>query len=430
MDADSWYKIRTYLHFDPPVALNTARSYVTNPKKIATHSFYPFITYNSEMLKLKFDKVTGVFLKKPKERPISYASHLDSHIYAYYCFFLSSLYESVLVEKKLDCAVLAFRSVGGKNNVHFARDAFLEISRRSDCCVLAFDVSKFFDCLDHGILKQSWADLLKLSKLPDDHFAVFKSITKSASVEKNALFEALAVSVHNPKVKGRRLCSPEIFRDVVRKASLIKSNCSSIGVPQGSPISALLSNIYMLQFDEALNSFLAPRDAVFYRYCDDIFIVCDAIDESDVHAFVVSKIKDLKLTLQHKKTEIRHFHTNSAGKLVSDKPVHYLGFSFDGQRVHIRSSSMTRYYKKMRKRVWVSKKAMERCNRLRAERGEVPKEIFLSTIYKGYSYLGRRNFISYGYKAAKIMNSRAISKQLRPHWRKLNKLIADAVAVK
>ena len=80
----------------------------------------------------------------------------------------------------------------------------------------------------------------------------------------------------------------------------------------------------------------------------------------------------------------------------------------------------------MRKKIWVTKKAMDRCNDLRAKRGEPHKDLFLRSIYRGYSCLGRRNFITYGFKAAKIMESKSIKKQLRPHWKKLQKLISDA----
>lgn len=426
MDELLWYKSRKYLHFDRPVGQKAALDYVTSPKKVAAHSFYPFITYTSVILKYRLDNDRGVFLKNPKPRPISYSAHLDSHIYSYYCFILSQLYEKELVRHGLHTSVLAFRSIDGKSNIDFAHDAFCEIKSKGECCVLAFDVEKFFERLDHSRLKVAWAKLLEISKLPEDHFSVFKAITKSSRVDKVALYNMLGVSIHNPRVEDKRLCSARRFRDDVRGGGLIATNPEPRGIPQGSPISALLSNIYMLEFDLALLSKLSLTESVFFRYCDDILVICNLEQEDDIYDFVNNEIRKLGLNLQEKKTEIRQFTFDAFGKLRADKPVHYLGFSFDGQREHIRSSSMSRYYKKLRKRIWVSKKAMDRCNGLRAGRGELPRELFLRTIYRGYSYLGRRNFISYGYKAADIMGSQSIRKQLRSHWKKLNKLLADA----
>lgn len=426
MDESPWYKPRKYLHFDRPVGQKAAQDYVSSPQKVAAHSFYPFITYTSVILKYRLDNDRGVFVKNPKPRPISYSAHLDSHIYSYYCFILSQLYEKELVRRGLHTSVLAFRSIDGKSNIHFAHDAFCEIKAKGECCVLAFDVEKFFDRLDHSRLKAAWAKLLGVGKLPVDHFAVFKSITKSSCVDKVGLYDKLGVSIHNPRVKDRRLCSAKQFRDDVRGGGLLATNPESRGIPQGSPISALLSNIYMLEFDLALLCKLSLTESVFYRYCDDILVICDSEKEDEIYEYVNDEIRKLGLHLQEKKTEIRQFSFDAAGKLRSEKPLHYLGFSFDGQREHIRSSSITRYYKKLRKRIWVSKKAMDRCNELRAGRGEPPRELFLRTIYRGYSYIGRRNFISYGFRAANIMGSQLIRKQLRSHWKKLNKFLSDA----
>nr|WP_085639358.1 MULTISPECIES: antiviral reverse transcriptase Drt2 [unclassified Pseudomonas] len=421
-----WYKPRKYLHFDRPVGQKAALDYVSSPHKVAAHSFYPFITYTSVILKCRLDNDRGVLVKNPKPRPISYSAHLDSHVYAYYCFVLSRLYEDELVRRGLHTSVLAFRSVDKKSNIHFANDAFREIKEKGECCVLAFDVEKFFERLDHSRMKAAWAKLLGVQKLPVDHFAVYKAITRSSWVDKVALYKKLGVSIHNPRVEGQRLCSPKQFREDVREGGLVATNPERRGIPQGSPISALLSNIYMLEFDLALLAKLSLTESVFYRYCDDILVICDSDKEDEIYEFVNDEIRKLGLNLQEKKTEIRQFSFDAAGQLRSDKPVHYLGFSFDGERVHIRSSSIARYYKKLRKRIWVSKKAMDRCNELRAGRGEPPRELFLRTIYKGYSYLGRRNFISYGFRAASIMDSKSIRKQLRSHWRKLNKLLVDA----
>ncbi|WP_405649044.1 antiviral reverse transcriptase Drt2 [Pseudomonas sp. Ld6] len=426
MDDLPWYKSRKYLHFDRPLGQKAAFDYVTSPSKVAQHSFYPFITFTSQVLKYRFDNHRGVFAKTPKARPISYAAHLDSHIYAYYGSLLNERYEAELNKRGLHTSVLAFRSIDSKNNIHFARDAFEEIRARGECCVLAFDVEKFFDRLDHSILKQAWVDLIGEERLPKDHFSVYKSLTKSARVDKVSLYKKLEVSIHNPSVVDARLCSAKQFREDVRGGGLLSSNPEKRGIPQGSPISALLSNIYMLEFDRALLNFLLPTESVFFRYCDDLLVICNLDQELEVHDFVDQQIRGLQLSLQHTKTETSRFTRDSSGRLRADKPVHYLGFSFDGQNEHIRSSSITRYYKKMRKKIWVTKKAMDRCNDLRAKRGEEPKDLFLRSIYRGYSCLGRRNFITYGFRAAKIMNSKSIRKQLRPHWKKMSKLISDA----
>lgn len=423
-----WYRSRKYLHFDRPLGQKAAYDYVTAPGKVARHSFYPFITYTSEVIKCRFDRNFRVFVKAPKLRPISYAAHMDSHIYSYYCSLLSEKYEEELVSRGLHTSVLAFRSIDSKNNIHFAHDAFAEIKARGECCVLAFDVEKFFDRLDHAILKQAWAKLLDEKYLPADHFSVYKSLTKSARVDKLLLYKKLGVSLHNPSVSDARLCSAKQFRDEVRVGGLVSTNTEARGIPQGSPISALLSNVYMMQFDLALLDFLMRTESVFYRYCDDLLIICDLSHEDAVHDFVDVNIRNLQLSLQHAKTEVSHFTYDVSGVLRADKPIHYLGFSFDGQNEYIRSSSITRYYKKMRKKIWLTKKAMDRCNALRAKRGELPKELFLRSLYKGYSCVGRRNFISYGFKAAKIMNSKSIRKQLRPHWNKMNQLITEAIS--
>lgn len=98
----------------------------------------------------------------------------------------------------------------------------------------------------------------------------------------------------------------------------------------------------MLEFDLALLSKLSLTEAIFYRHCDDILIICDLEKEDDIYEFVYDEIRRLGLNLQKKK---RNSATDADGKPQADKLVHHLGFSFDGQRAHIRSASITRYYK-------------------------------------------------------------------------------------
>lgn len=421
MEDYTWYRCRGYLHFDPPISKNTAAKLVQNELKVSSHSFYPFISYEAVSTKFGFDTDYGILKKKDKLRPIAYASHLDSHIYAFYASKLNSLYEKKLSNLSLEKSVLAFRSIDKKSNIHFANDAFNEIKFRGECTALAFDITGFFDNLDHNLLKSAWCKLLEKETLPPDHFNVFKSITRFSKVDKVALFEKLGISENNPKVDDKRICSPKVFRDTVRKSGLIETNRSK-GIPQGSPISALLSNIYMLDFDRAVVDELSKIEAPYYRYCDDILIICKPEKANDVRILIEDTIEFFKLKIQSKKTEVRTFVFDGK-RLRANKPLQYLGFLFDGNNTYIRSSSISRYYKKARKGVWAAHNSMTRTNEIRQQKGLPELKLFRRTLNKRYTCTGRRNFLSYGYRAAKIMNSDSIRRQLKPHRQRIDLMI-------
>nr|WP_241001852.1 antiviral reverse transcriptase Drt2 [Pseudomonas viridiflava] len=423
MEDNSWYKARHYLHFDRPVGLRVALEYVANPAKVCVHSFYPFIRNATITKKTKYHPLPRVFEIVEKVRPISYAAHMDSNIYAYYSSILSSKYEEELKTHGLQTSVLAFRSLGGQSNIHHAHNAFQEIKAREESSVLCFDIEKFFDRLNHDFIKRVWKDVLDVSRLPADHYAVFKAITKYSSVNRSDAFKALDISLHNPKVANKRLCSAPEFRALIRDQKLITSNHEKYGIPQGSPISAILSNMYMLDFDKAMLLFLSKTESVYYRYCDDIMIICPIQAQDEIQEYVEAEIRKMLLDVQHKKTDVQQFTRDASGNLRTERPIQYLGFMFDGERIFIRPSSLTRYYKKMKSRVGLAKKTGDRINGLRRERGEADKGLFLRAIYKGYTHLGRRNFITYGYRAAKIMDSKTIRQQLRAHWRKVQQEI-------
>ncbi len=416
-----WFRSRKYLHFDSPIGYKQALQIVSNPLSVAQHSFYPLITYQLSSEKIKRDRDTGLLLKKSKERPIAYAAHVDSHIYSYYVLQLNQFYETEIKRRAVDSSVLAFRSLG-KSNIDFAADAFKEIKRRGNCSAVALDVTGFFDNLDHEYLKRMWCAILDAPILPDDHYAIFKSLTKYAMAEREALYDRLQISRHNPKRDRFRICEPREFREIIRAEGLIEFNKTKKGIPQGTPISAFLSNVYMLDFDELMCQEMEQMGGKYYRYCDDMLFIVPTEKRDEIADYVKQNIQNIHIDINTDKTELRTFEVRS-GIQFSAKPLQYLGFTYDGSRILIRSAALARYSERMKRGVRFAKATMRKRNESRLNRGENERALFKKKLYGRYSHLGKSNFLRYGYRAANKMDSLAIKKQLKPLWARLQKEI-------
>lgn len=392
------------------------------PQQVASHSFYPLIRYVITTTKRTKKPDTDRIVLTPKERPISYAAHADAHIYAYYATILAERYEELLKTSKLDSNVLAFRPLG-KSNIDFAAQAFKEIRSRGECAAVALDIKGFFDNLDHGVLKKAWCHVLGADVLPDDHFALFSSLTRYSFVSRDAAYKALSIPLHNPQTGRRRLCRPKEFRSAVRAAGLIKTNLGGVGIPQGTPISSVLSNIYMFDVDHQIATLMKTMGGTYYRYCDDMLVIVPADKKNEVAGQLNMLIINLKLRLNESKTEIREFRYANNGRIKADKALQYLGFVFDGQNVRIRSASLARCTDRMKRGVRLAHATMKSRDKKRMNSETKRKHLFKRKLYQRYSYLGRRNFLSYAYRASNTMQSKAIRKQVKPLWRKLRGLI-------
>ncbi len=413
---------RSYLHFDPPISMQCAENLATDIQKVATHSFYPFINYDDVTQKITKKKGGGIELKDPKIRPIAYASHGDSAIFAHYGTLIGVEYERELDCRGLLQSVTAFRSLDRKRNIHFANEVFECIRKFKACYAIASDVRDFFKQLDHTVLKQAWAKLFKVDRLPLDHFKVFQAVTRSCQVDRTQLFKVLGIDPRNPRADGRRrLCSPIEFRTHVRAARLCVVNRSGKGIPQGSPISAVLANLYMLEVDTALHALVAEHGGMYRRYCDDLLMVLPTPEaRAEVFALLKKLLTDVGLEAHPDKTELIDF-TGQSGRMVASRPLNYLGFTFDGQHKRIRPASIARYFKKMRSGVRRARAIRYR----HCKKSGVWPPLRRRKLHLLYSYLGRHNFISYALDAARIMNDPGIKKQIKSHWKKLQALIKD-----
>lgn len=437
---DFRFKPRTYLHFDAPVSEATARALGSDPQRVASHSFYPFLGYTITTQKVVREE--GRKVPKTKNREIKFAAHADAAIYSYYSQMLSERYEAELAARELHDVPTAFRStLGGRTNIEFAGEVFRFIDSHRDCVALAFDVEQFFDTLDHEYLKERWKQLLGTSRLPADHFAAYKSLTSFSWVSRDDAYEAFSISPYNPKHNGRRrICTPAEFREQIRGAGLIQPNSRpEKGIPQGSPISAALSNIYMLEFDAIVSERVGQLGGLYRRYCDDIMVVVPLSRRSDIEDFVYAELENARLVAHPDKTKPVPFQGLPGSR--SNDILQYLGFTFDGSNILLRQGSIGRYYGKMRKGVSLAKQTQRKYNQREAAAGLPLSPLRKRKLYLQYSYLVSRrakrkegrdpkangNFLTYAYRAAGRLDSPGIKRQVKNHWKKLNEEIGKEI---
>ncbi len=373
--------LKRYPHFEPWLSKEDAVALATDPARVASHNFFPFIRFEKRWTRFAKKGKKG----KPKKRELRYAARADAYIFARYRNILSELYEIELKKLKLDKNVLAYRRIrdekglGGKCNIHFARDAILKIQELGNCCVIALDISSFFERIDHAILREVWCRLLGVTRLPDDHYQVFKTITQYAVVDKQSAYERLGYfgnkfkSKTGKPIKGyltpyekmpTRLCTGKEFREKIAGGNgtknIIEKNFKPYGVPQGAPISDLLANIYLIEFDRIVAEWALAVGGFYFRYSDDILIIAP-IPESE-GTVLMSQVCDLigkfgkKLAINKDKSLVWYFQ-NSSGRQTF-KRLHgtsgkngfeYLGFRFDGRDAYIRDSTLSGLYRKIQR---------------------------------------------------------------------------------
>lgn len=405
-------RIRSYIHFDVPLGSKACQKLVTDTDAVAKHSFYPFLRHDIVRKRIK-RQPGGKLVTSTKIRDIRYAAHADAAIYSYYNYILNDLYEQEIIKRKLGANVIAFRALS-RSNVDFAKEAFDWIDSNRPCTALGFDVTDFFGSLDHQVLKSAWAGLLGKEKLPIDHFAVFKSLTKHASVELIAARKKLGISREELERKSR-ICDAVDFRSLIRDSGLVFVNEKNKGIPQGSPMSAALSNIYMIPFDEKVRAHVDAVGGFYRRYCDDILVIIPDKDAVSAKLVVSQALAALHLSMQPTKTLECIF-----GKKFSSQPLQYLGLVYDGACVYIRSSGVARYYTKMRAGIKLHKFAKS-CD------GSTPilkqRRKYLLQQYTEHSPQSHRNYFSYVKLAQKHAKSTSVRRQLRFHMKRFTRLI-------
>ncbi|WP_168928795.1 reverse transcriptase domain-containing protein [Paenibacillus dokdonensis] len=171
---------------------------------------------------------------------------------------------------------LYLNDVSAKISTTIVQEMKAAITSNSYDYFIKIDVKAFYDSIDHNIL------LNKVRK----------------KIKNNELLNLIKSAVETPTVSTTSKKYPK----------------NTVGVPQGISISNILANIYLNEIDK---KFAKYKDVAYFRYVDDILILCTKKKHKIVKKSIVNDINKLKLSTNEKEDE---------GNLT--KGFDYLGYQY------------------------------------------------------------------------------------------------------
>lgn len=400
-----WFRPRGYRHFDAAVGVSFANK-ACNPLFVSKHSWLPLIHYIK--LTKRYKPKTGK--TEYKRRPIMFASHRDACILSKYAADIGTLLDDYYKKNGLHTNVIAYRKLG-RSNYDFSANAYRFAKSLARCKILCFDITGFFDNLDHTILKDRLKRLLGVTELPSDWYAVFKNVTKSSNVDLPALS---ANPVFMDRLKADKRQPIATIEEIKRAGIPITKNSKKFGIPQGTPISAVFSNLYLMDVDQFMAAKCEQVGGLYQRYSDDIIVICPTDDAKTIESDLQSTISAHKLKINGDKTERCVFEPGSNGHFQ------YLGFNVSQQGASIRPSSMARQWRKARRAIRKTK-----------EKGQAAiahgRATHISTkrLRQRFWPIGARNFSKYARLASDSFESKKIIRQVMRWERMVDQAIRD-----
>lgn len=437
----SKYKKKKYLHFDKRVDITNnerMQAKIQDPTWIASYAFLPSIHFLIEFKKYVTVKISDGEKSKEKAnkiREIYYAAHKDSHIYKYYGDLLNKAYNDFACKNDIDDIAVAYRNnKHGKNNIDFAYEVFDFLLQQDQAIIIALDFTSFFDNIDHKSLKQKIKHVLNVEELPKDWYKIYKNITRYSYVEKEDIEEFLLDKYGKKKLKKIRsrlsqIMDPAEFRQF--KQGKIKVNDKSYGIPQGSGMSAVCSNVHLIDFDKEVLEWTKDKHpgALYRRYCDDLIIVIPTANATvelleELKNELINRIDRYKadgLIIQEKKTELRLYKEETFfNENMEISALDYLGFVLHENVIKLREKSLFKYYSRTYKKVKTSNRIAYATKRPGPKR-----KLYDLYTHLGHKYMGYGNFYAYSKKAHNMMSKLPwksnIKKQTKRHWRKIHK---------
>lgn len=345
---------KNYHHIDFPLSKEEAKKFQLSLKEwnnIGAHRYLPVLQYDNHIEKYPDGKK-----KKVKTRTISLVSHHDTGVYALFAELLNDRYNQFMKNNGIDDVSVAYRTVGGKSNITVANEMFRYIDQQEESWVFKGDFKGFFDNLNHVVLKQNFNKVIGSCKSSEELLAWRKMIMKLCSFEYIDEANFLSCYYSQGYKLVRRGGQSAFFPDLKSYGKFIKKNeelvfrNSKRGIPQGTPISGVAANVYMINFDNEVTQIVSRVGGVYRRYSDDFIIVIPKKyicknEFTQLASQIVEMSENLvHLTIEDHKTKKIYVSNNNVQKLNGkETSLDYLGFTLYNNTVSFRPKSIYKF---------------------------------------------------------------------------------------
>ena len=152
-----------------------------------------------------------------------------------------------------------------------------------------------------------------------------------ASVDHDLLIKKLKTRISDVKILNliRKILKNSSFETELRKSD--EENRTK-GIPEGLSCSGILADIFLSDID---NTYKNRKDIAYFRFVDDILVLCHEGMISSVRNEITGDITALKMSLNDEK--------DNQGSL--NKEFQYLGYVFNGDVISVRKQSVIKHEK-------------------------------------------------------------------------------------
>lgn len=239
--------------------------------------------------------------------------------------------------------------------------------------VLNGDIQKFFDKIDHTLMKE------KLDRYFDPQSVVGK-----------LLYRFLHVNRISPDTHNQHMARIHEFNKQKKsgKYNPLPKKCPSekrtIGIPQGGVLSGLLANLFLMDFDNyvcnTLKTLVPDLDFKYYRYADDFVLLFKDPQQLQYIFYLISNfLEEEKLTLhplfRYSDSRPDGFKCSELLYLTPENGavLNFLGYEISPTHLRIKEDNFNKFVNRFEKDL-VAIGEQTSTYRLRLEKGKTPPE--------------------------------------------------------